>query len=165
MPPDDRQRVDEVLKQNASKAPDPNQREDRQPLAATSPSNEDHLARDLLQSSVDATVPGAYYARLAHQAFDGGNYLTAGAYSIASLLDAAIGVASLGTATKLGAAARAALGTARSAIDGILHGSAAGVGKAAAALVARSRIKRLPPGSFSIIDWTGYPNPPGLSGC
>jgi hypothetical protein len=39
----------------------------------------------------------------------------------------------------------------------VLHGSAAGLGKAAAALVARSRIKRLPPGSFSIVDWTGYP--------
>jgi hypothetical protein len=153
----DRQRVDEVLKQNAAKAPDLPQREDRRPPASTPQSNEDHLARDLLQSSVDATVPGAYYARLAHQAFGSGNYLTAGGYSIASLLDAAVGVASLGAATKLGGAARAALGTARSAIEDVLHGSAAGLGKAAAALVARSRIKRLPPGSFSIIDWTGYP--------
>ena len=48
-----------------------------------------------MQSTVDL-VPGAYYGRLAGEQFRAGNYGQAVVYGAASLVDAAIGVATLG---------------------------------------------------------------------
>ncbi len=144
------ERIDQVLKDNAGGASDPvppNSQESPHPAQSA---EERNLGRDLLQSTVD-TVPGAYYARLAQEAFRAGNYGTAAAYSGASLLDAAVGLATFGSSAEI----KAAIGAAAKTIGSLFHGSASGLEKAAAAAV--GRIKRLPEGSFSIIDWTGYP--------
>ncbi len=52
-------------------------------------------------------VPGAFYATLAQQQFGQGNYGAAAVYGVASLVDAAIGVLTLGESTQLGTAVRA----------------------------------------------------------
>ena len=65
------------------------------------------IAKSLLQGAVNA-VPGAYYSGLAQQQYRQGNYGAAALYGAESLADAALGFATLGAATRFGAAARAA---------------------------------------------------------
>jgi RHS repeat-associated protein len=72
-------------------------------LMRDSPSN----GQSLLQGTVNA-VPGAYYAGLAQQQFQAGNYGTASVYGAASIADAALGVATLGLSTRVGTRVRAA---------------------------------------------------------
>jgi hypothetical protein len=151
---DDQQRIDDVIKQNANPAPDrrqsePQERPDPKPAAADS-----SLAHKMVQITVDA-LPGAYYSRLALEAFRADNYATAAGYGVASFLDAFIGVATLGYGTEIGAITRSAIGATQRAAEGILHESATALGKAAALVT--GKIKRPPSGAFSIIDWTGYP--------
>ena len=69
------------------------------------------LGERLAQSSVDTVVPGAYYQKLARDQFGSGNYIGAGVYQGAALLDAALGAATLGLSTRLGAGIRAVSGT------------------------------------------------------
>jgi RHS repeat-associated protein len=64
------------------------------------------LGQGLLQSTVSA-VPGSHYASLAQQQVAQGNYGSAAVYGVVSVLDAAIGIASFGLSTRVGAAARA----------------------------------------------------------
>lgn len=64
--------------------------------------------KSLLQGTINAAVPGAYHSGLAQQQFRQGNYGAAALYGAESLGDAALGVATLGASTRLGAAARAA---------------------------------------------------------
>jgi hypothetical protein len=66
------------------------------------------LGQRLVQSSVETIVPGAHYQRLARQQLGSGNYVGAGVYQAAALLDAVLGAATLGLSTRLGAAGRAA---------------------------------------------------------
>jgi RHS repeat-associated protein len=61
-------------------------------FAADSPSS----GQSLVQSSINAVVPGAYYADLARQQFQAGNYVSFGIYETAAFVDAAIGVATFG---------------------------------------------------------------------
>jgi hypothetical protein len=66
------------------------------------------LGQRLVQSSIDTLVPGAHYQELARQQFGAGNYVGAGAYQAAALVDAALGAATFGFGTKLTAAGRSA---------------------------------------------------------
>ena len=75
---------------------------------------EQSWAQNLVQSSIDTIVPGAHYQKLAQQQLDAGNYLGAGVYEVAALLDAALGTATFGLSTRATAAARA---TAREGAD------------------------------------------------
>lgn len=79
------------------------------PGGVTQSSNDSSLGQRLVQSSVD-TIPGAYYQRLAREQLGEGNYVGAGVYQGAALLDAALGAATLGLSTRLGAGIRAAAG-------------------------------------------------------
>jgi hypothetical protein len=60
------------------------------------------------QSSVDTIVPGAHYQQLARQRFEAGDHIGAAVYQAAALLDAALGAATLGLSTRLGAVGRTA---------------------------------------------------------
>ncbi len=60
-----------------------------------------------LQGGINAAVPGAFYATRAQEQFGQGNYGAAAIYGAASLVDAAIGVLTLGESTQLGTAIRA----------------------------------------------------------
>ncbi|HTA86076.1 MAG TPA: hypothetical protein VK729_07375 [Silvibacterium sp.] len=66
------------------------------------------LGQRLVQSSVETIVPGAHYQELARQQLGAGNYVGAGAYQAAALLDAALGIATFGLSTRLAAAGRTA---------------------------------------------------------
>jgi hypothetical protein len=66
------------------------------------------LGQRLVQSSVETLVPGAHYQELARQQLGAGNCVGAGVYQAAALLDAALGVATLGLGTRLAAAGRTA---------------------------------------------------------
>jgi hypothetical protein len=66
------------------------------------------LGQRLAQSSVETLVPGAHYQELARQQLGAGNYVGAGVYQAAALVDAALGVATLGLGTRLAAAGRTA---------------------------------------------------------
>ena len=66
------------------------------------------LGQRLVQSSIDTLVPGAHYQGLAGQQLGAGNYLGAGVYQLAALLDAALGALTFGLGTELTAAGRAA---------------------------------------------------------
>jgi hypothetical protein len=66
------------------------------------------LGQRLVQSSIDTLVPGAHYQKLARQQFGAGNYVGAGVYQAAALVDAALGAATFGLGTKLTAAGRTA---------------------------------------------------------
>jgi hypothetical protein len=66
------------------------------------------LGQRLVQSSVETIVPGAHYQELARQQLGAGNYVGAGVYQAAALLDAALGIATLGLSTRLAAAGRTA---------------------------------------------------------
>jgi hypothetical protein len=68
------------------------------------------LGQRLAQSSVDTIVPGAYYQKLAREQLGAGNYVGAGVYQGAAFLDAALGAATFGLSTRLGAGIRAAAG-------------------------------------------------------
>ena len=57
------------------------------------------LGQRLVQSSVETIVPGAHYQKLARQQLGAGNYIGAGVYQAAALLDAALGVATFGLST------------------------------------------------------------------
>jgi hypothetical protein len=74
------------------------------------PSDGRSLGQRLAQSSVDTIVPGAYYQKLAREQLGAGNYVGAGVYQGAAFLDAALGAATLGLSTRLGAGIRAAAG-------------------------------------------------------
>ena len=63
----------------------------------------------IAQNTVDSIVPGAHYAALAQQQYDAGSYFGAAIYSTASLLDAALGVATFGASTRLTATTRGAV--------------------------------------------------------
>jgi RHS repeat-associated protein len=63
--------------------------------------------KSLLQSTVNA-VPGAYYAGLAQQQFQQGNYGTAAIYGTASIADATLAIATLGLSTEVETGVRAA---------------------------------------------------------
>ena len=152
--PERRRRIDDALRQNVSKSADPAQAREPSAPSVTRSGSDGHLGRELLQSTMDV-VPGAHYAKLARQAFDAGDPTAVAIYGAASLLDAFVGVATLGFGTEISSAVRTAVGAAQGALKGVLHGSAATLEKAAA--IAASRIKRLPSGRFSIIDWKGYP--------
>ena len=66
------------------------------------------LGHRLVRSSVETLVPGAYYQGLARQQLRAGNYVGAGVYQAAALLDAALGIATLGLSTRLATAGRTA---------------------------------------------------------
>jgi hypothetical protein len=66
------------------------------------------LGQRLVQSSIETLVPGAHYQELARQQLGAGNYVGAGVYQAAALLDAALGIATLGLSTRLAAAGRTA---------------------------------------------------------
>jgi hypothetical protein len=66
------------------------------------------LGQRLVQSSIDTLVPGAHYQGLAGQQLEAGNYVGAGVYQVAALLDAALGALTFGLGTELTAAGRAA---------------------------------------------------------
>ena len=66
------------------------------------------LGQRLVQSSVETIVPGAHYQELARQQLGAGNYVGAGVYQAAALLDAALGIATFGLSTRLAAAGRTA---------------------------------------------------------
>jgi hypothetical protein len=98
------------------------EREDRQPgadrpplppnqngISSSVPGNEgSSLGQRLVQSSIDTLVPGAHYQGLAGQQLGAGNYLGAGVYQLAALLDAALGALTFGLGTELTAVGRAA---------------------------------------------------------
>ncbi len=67
------------------------------------------FGQSLAQASINS-VPGAYYAGLAQQQFQQGNYGSATVYGTASVADAAVGVLTLGLGTKVEAGLRAAEG-------------------------------------------------------
>ena len=67
------------------------------------------LGQSLVQNSVNTLVPGAHYQQLARQEFEAGNYGAASAYQAAAFLDAALGIATFGLSTRLGAAGRTAV--------------------------------------------------------
>ena len=56
----------------------------------TSSSDGPSLGHRLVQSSVETLVPGAYYQDLARQQLGAGNYVGAGVYQAAALVDAAL---------------------------------------------------------------------------
>ena len=58
------------------------------------------LGQRLVQSSVETLVPGAHFQELARQQLGAGNYVGAGVYQAAALVDAALGVATLGLSTR-----------------------------------------------------------------
>ena len=64
------------------------------------------IGQNLAQGTLNL-VPGTYYSGLAQQEFQQGNYWTAAGYGVASLLDAGLGVATLGLSTRVGATIRA----------------------------------------------------------
>ena len=64
-------------------------------------------------------VPGAYYAGLAEQQFQQGNYGAAAIYGTASIADAAVGIATLGVGAQMGAGVRAAEEAATAAGGGL----------------------------------------------
>ncbi len=66
------------------------------------------LGQRLVQSSIDTLVPGAHYQELARQQLGAGNYVGAGVYQAAALVDAVLGAATLGLSTRLAAAGRTA---------------------------------------------------------
>ena len=66
------------------------------------------LGQTLVQSSIETLVPGAHYQELARQQLGAGNYVGAGVYQAAALVDAALGIATLGLSTRLAAAGRTA---------------------------------------------------------
>jgi hypothetical protein len=66
------------------------------------------LGRRLVQSGIETLVPGAYYQELARQQLGAGNYVGAGVYQAAALVDAVLGMATLGLSTRLAAAGRTA---------------------------------------------------------
>jgi hypothetical protein len=66
------------------------------------------LGQRLVQSGVETLVPGAHYQELARQQLGAGNYVGAGVYQAAALVDAALGIATLGLSTRLAAAGRTA---------------------------------------------------------
>jgi hypothetical protein len=66
------------------------------------------LGQRLVQSSIDTLVPGAHYQGLASQQLGAGNYVGAGVYQIAAILDAALGALTFGLGTELTAAGRTA---------------------------------------------------------
>jgi len=72
------------------------------------PSSSSYIGQNLAQGTLNL-VPGAHYSGLAEQQFQQGNYWTAAGYGVASLLDAGLGVATLGLSTRLGAATRGAV--------------------------------------------------------
>lgn len=67
------------------------------------------LGQNLLQSGVETIVPGAHYQQLARERFKAGDYFGAATYQAAALLDAALGLATLGTGTGVAAAGKTAL--------------------------------------------------------
>jgi hypothetical protein len=71
--------------------------------SATDRSSTGHNA---VQGGINAAVPGAFYATRAQEQFGEGNYGAAVIYGAASLVDAAIGVLTLGESTQLGVAIR-----------------------------------------------------------
>jgi len=79
------------------------------------------FGKSLLQGAFNA-VPGAYHSGLAQQQFRQGNYGAATLYGAEALVDAALGVATLGAATRLGTAARAAKTLAPAAAEGVGSG-------------------------------------------
>ena len=76
--------------------------------APTHGTDEPSLGQRLVQSGVDTIVPGAHYQRLARDQLRAGNYIGAGVYQGAALLDAGLGAATLGLSTRLAAGVRAA---------------------------------------------------------
>jgi hypothetical protein len=66
------------------------------------------LGQRLVQSSIETLVPGAHYQELARRQLGAGNYVGAGVYQAAALVDAALGIATLGLSTRLATAGRAA---------------------------------------------------------
>jgi hypothetical protein len=66
------------------------------------------LGQRLAQSSIDTLVPGAHYQGLAGQQLGAGNYVGAGVYQVAAILDALLGALTFGLGAELTAAGRAA---------------------------------------------------------
>ena len=64
------------------------------------------VGQRLLQSTVDTVIPGAYYQKLAREQFGAGNYIGGGVYQGAALLDAGLGVATLGLSAPIAAGLR-----------------------------------------------------------
>ena len=71
-------------------------------------SNGPSLGQRLVRSSIETIVPGAHYQELARQQIRSGNYVGAGVYQAAALVDATLGAATLGLSTRLAAAGRVA---------------------------------------------------------
>ena len=102
------------LKEAEGRPPISDQRPPQPPLnengasSYASGSDGPSLGQRLVQSSVETLVPGAHYQELARQQLGAGNYIGAGVYQAAALMDAALGVATLGLSTRLAAAGRTA---------------------------------------------------------
>jgi RHS repeat-associated protein len=87
------------------------------PSAAGAPS----VGQSVLQSAMNV-LPGAYYGGLAGQQFNAGNYGTAAVYEAMALLDAVVGIATLGTSSLETGAARtlvAAADNAQNVMNGV----------------------------------------------
>jgi hypothetical protein len=102
------------LKEAERRQPISDQRSPQPPLnengvsSPASGSDGPSLGHRLVQSSIETLVPGAHYQELARQQLGAGNYVGAGVYQAAALLDAALGIATLGLSTRLAAAGRTA---------------------------------------------------------
>jgi hypothetical protein len=79
------------------------QSSDPSAVDSASSNNRPPFGATLLHGLVDA-VPGAHYAGLAQQQFHQGNYGAATLYGAEALADAALGIATFGGSTRLGAA-------------------------------------------------------------
>jgi hypothetical protein len=106
--------VNQRLKEAEGRQPVSDQRLPRPPpnengvSSYASGSDGPSLGQRLVQSSVETLVPGAHYQELARQQLGAGNYVGAGVYQAAALVDAALGMATLGLSTRLAAAGRTA---------------------------------------------------------
>jgi RHS repeat-associated protein len=83
-------------------------------LTAEAVGTESSIAQSLLQGTINL-IPGAFYGHLAQQEFRAGNYASSAIYGAVSLGDAALGIATFGISSRIGAAIREGFATAESA--------------------------------------------------
>ena len=77
-------------------------------VSAGAPSASSYLGQNLLQGTI-STIPGAFYSQLALQQYRTGNYGPAVAYTIVSVADSAMAMATFGVSARLTTATRAIL--------------------------------------------------------
>jgi hypothetical protein len=78
-------------KQPSSDQPPPPPLNENRGSSYASGNDGSSLGQKLVQSSIDTLVPGAHYQELARQQLGAGNYVGAGVYQAAALVDAALG--------------------------------------------------------------------------